>query len=823
MGEVYRATDLTLGQSVALKFLPESVSGNMRFLERFHGEVRVARQVSHPNVCRVHDIGQVDGAPFISMEYVDGEDLATLLQRIGKLPFDKCVEIARKVCAGLAAAHSKGVIHRDLKPHNIMLNKRGEVVIMDFGLAAMAESLSGAEARNGTPAYMAPEQLKGFEVTAKSDIFALGVVLYELFTGKRPYPAETVQAMIDQQEAMQIAEVDDLNEAVYKVVERCLQPDPVKRPVSPLAVSAALPGGDALALALAAGETPSPEMVAASEMGGGLPKKWAVACLAAIVACAVGLPFLNGYRVAMMQAPMLVPPQVLEAKARDVARSFGFTKEPADRHSALYNRSVYLSWLRRLGDGRRTAAQWMRGEPGMALSYRESPEALVAAPMGYVTTSNPAAMVPGMAEVQMNTDGWLRGFSGVPNRSMDMLPGEGGEIIPESVFTAAGFDFPKFQEIAPVSVPETAAARLRAWQGPHPAFPDITVTVEIGWWKSQITWVNMRFPWSGQSDSSGGGRATAAFHNIRSILMVLVIVLCGGFALLLARRNWRLGRVDKRGAVRLALLQFLLSAVSWAMFVHPVPSAAMLDYLLNAIGSWLFPAAVLWVLYLALEPEVRARWPQSIVAWNRLLATGFHDPLVASHVLVGAALAALLWTLFGLVLAANPGLDVRSIQGLNGTRSWLGSFPDTLSEGIRVSLIGFFAIFLLRRLLRRDWIAAVVAALLFAALENNVAAGNNWQFRYTIYACLYTVLIFIVLRIGVVAAVSWIVVANLWGDALLGTDWASWYMPYGVSTITVVLAGACYAFWKSLGSRDLLEDDPALDSRAISRTSYPQS
>src|SRR5271169_6793772 len=201
MGEVYRATDLALGQSVALKFLPEEASHNPRLLERFHGEVRVARQVSHPNVCRVYDIGEAEGTPFISMEYVDGEDLASLLLRIGRLPADKALETARKICAGLAAAHDRGIIHRDLKPQNIMMNKRGEVVIMDFGLAAIADQLSGAEARNGTPAYMAPEQLKGAEVTARSDIYALGLVLYEIFTGKRPFDGQSVKQLLEQQES----------------------------------------------------------------------------------------------------------------------------------------------------------------------------------------------------------------------------------------------------------------------------------------------------------------------------------------------------------------------------------------------------------------------------------------------------------------------------------------------------------------------------------------------------------------------------------------------------------------------------------------------
>ncbi len=161
MGEVYRATDLTLSQPVALKFLPDSGPDHLRALERFHNEVRVARQVSHPNVCRVYDVGEADGMPYISMEYVDGEDLSSLLQRIGRLPADKAMEIARRICAGVAAAHDKGVIHRDLKPANIMLDRRGNVVIMDFGLAAVADQLRGAEARSGTPAYMAPEQLRG--------------------------------------------------------------------------------------------------------------------------------------------------------------------------------------------------------------------------------------------------------------------------------------------------------------------------------------------------------------------------------------------------------------------------------------------------------------------------------------------------------------------------------------------------------------------------------------------------------------------------------------------------------------------------------------
>src|SRR5947209_3938693 len=125
------------------------------------------------------------------MEYVDGEDLGSLVRRIGKLPSDKALEIARRLCAGLAAAHEKGVLHRDLKPANVMLDGRGQVLLTDFGLAGIVDQIEGAEVRNGTPAYMAPEQLAGKEVTVKSDIYSLGLLLYEILTGKRPFEADT--------------------------------------------------------------------------------------------------------------------------------------------------------------------------------------------------------------------------------------------------------------------------------------------------------------------------------------------------------------------------------------------------------------------------------------------------------------------------------------------------------------------------------------------------------------------------------------------------------------------------------------------------------
>ena len=144
MGHVYRADDLKLGQPVALKFLPTGVDSQSDKLTRFHQEVRLAREVSHPYVCRVHDVGEVEGLYFLSMEYVDGEDLASLLRRIGRLLPDKALELARQLCAGLAAAHDRGVVHGDLKPANVLIDGRGRVRIADFGLAGLADERRAA-------------------------------------------------------------------------------------------------------------------------------------------------------------------------------------------------------------------------------------------------------------------------------------------------------------------------------------------------------------------------------------------------------------------------------------------------------------------------------------------------------------------------------------------------------------------------------------------------------------------------------------------------------------------------------------------------------
>ncbi|MEO6324249.1 MAG: bifunctional serine/threonine-protein kinase/formylglycine-generating enzyme family protein, partial [Thermoanaerobaculia bacterium] len=241
MGEVYRARDTKLGETVALKLLPEGTNDPVQ-LRLLLGEVRVARQISHPNVCRVHDVGEAEGLHFMTMEFIEGEDLGRLLARSGALPARRAVEIGCQVCEGLAAAHERGVLHRDLKPGNLLVDAAGTVRLADFGLAG----LIGSATVGGTLAYMAPELFDHLDGSVQSDLYALGLVLYELFTGRRAFTAYTRDELIRQHREVAPATPSAIREGVAPAVERailrCLEKDPRRRPRSARAVAAALTG-----------------------------------------------------------------------------------------------------------------------------------------------------------------------------------------------------------------------------------------------------------------------------------------------------------------------------------------------------------------------------------------------------------------------------------------------------------------------------------------------------------------------------------------------------------------------------------------------------
>src|SRR5216684_7462491 len=235
MGAVYQARDQELDRIIALKVIRPELAANPSILQRFKQELILSRHVTHKNVVRIFDLGEAGGTKFITMEFVEGEDLRGVLRRKGKLSAKEAVAIIQQICRALDAAHAEGVIHRDLKPQNVMRDPQGRVVVMDFGLARSLESegMTQTGALVGTLEYMSPEQALGASLDQRSDLFAVGLIFYELLTGKAPYKADTAIASLMKRTHARAIPASDVDSSVpvslSAIVSRCLERDPKDR------------------------------------------------------------------------------------------------------------------------------------------------------------------------------------------------------------------------------------------------------------------------------------------------------------------------------------------------------------------------------------------------------------------------------------------------------------------------------------------------------------------------------------------------------------------------------------------------------------------
>ncbi|MFZ0952358.1 MAG: tetratricopeptide repeat protein [Candidatus Sulfotelmatobacter sp.] len=235
MGAVYKARDRELDRFVALKLIRPELAANPSILARFKQELLLSREVTHRNVIRIYDLGDADGVKFITMEFVEGQDLRSLIQEKKKFPPEEAVELMQQVCRALEAAHTLGIIHRDLKPQNIMRDQTGRILVMDFGLARMVEGdgMTQTGALVGTMEYMSPEQALGKDLDQRSDLYSMGLILYELLTGKMPFKAESAVASLikrNQEQATPVSDHDQtIPRALSNIVAKCLERDPALR------------------------------------------------------------------------------------------------------------------------------------------------------------------------------------------------------------------------------------------------------------------------------------------------------------------------------------------------------------------------------------------------------------------------------------------------------------------------------------------------------------------------------------------------------------------------------------------------------------------
>jgi serine/threonine-protein kinase len=814
MGEVFRADDLILGQPVALKFLPESARGNVNLLTRFYDEVRIARQISHKNVCRVYDIGEVDGQPYLSMEYIDGEDLGSLLRRIGRLPADKATEFARKLCAGVAAAHAQGVLHRDLKPANIMIDARGELRVTDFGLAAIAAQLEGAEIRNGTPAYMAPEQLTGREVTAQSDIYAVGLVLYEMFTGKLPFEANTVAEVTRLRQESRVTNpstlVGDLDKSVERAILRCLEADPKLRPPSALALAAALPGGDPLAAALAEGETPSPELVAAAGSTEGLSLKIAVPALAGIALGLIALCVLFPGLHLIHYIPMENPPEVLAAKARDLARSLGYTERAADSTSGFFAEGGNLFYMRAKGHNFQEWARIFAQPPsGLGFWYRQSPRPLAAERFnsyGAASVTDPPFTLPGMISITLEMDGRLRRFSAVPPEREP----PGTEAKPadwSALFAAAALDMSKFQAVAPEWTPPFASDARAAWTGPYGGRPDLPLRIEAASFHGKPVYFQPVFPWTRST------RLTPQAATIGQTISSIAYFAGGAIVLIaavwIAHYNWRAGRGDLRGAARIGIYCAAMSLIAWALGAHHVAAEEEQGLIRDALGNSVFVLVAYWVCYLALEPWVRRYWPQTLITWSRVLAGRWRDPMVGRDVLFGVLFGLVYLGVFSMfdyvsMRSGNPRFSSVPLVQLTGFRALSNSIGLQLYGEVGGSLILFMTLFLLRALLRKQWLAAAIWVAGWTVVRTLQVSTYSQLYLAVLYALTYSLIVLVLLRFGFFALVVTVFVLDATAGAFLTADFSAWYGLNSLAILILVAAMAVWGFRVALGSRPLL-------------------
>ncbi|TET67100.1 MAG: serine/threonine protein kinase, partial [Candidatus Aminicenantes bacterium] len=235
MGKVYKVFDKEVNAKIALKLIKPEIAADKKTIERFRNELKTARDISHKNICRMYDLNKEEGSYYITMEYVEGQDLKSLVRQTGQLAMPTTISIAKQVCEGLSEAHKLGTVHRDLKPSNIMIDREGNARIMDFGIARSlkAKGITGAGVMIGTPEYMSPEQVEAKDVEQRSDIYSLGIILYEMTTGRLPFQADTPFAVGVMQKSETPENPKEFNPQITDdlshVILKCLEKEKEKR------------------------------------------------------------------------------------------------------------------------------------------------------------------------------------------------------------------------------------------------------------------------------------------------------------------------------------------------------------------------------------------------------------------------------------------------------------------------------------------------------------------------------------------------------------------------------------------------------------------
>lgn len=810
MGEVYRADDLQIGESVALKFPTWNLQVDQQQAQRFYAEVRSARQVTHPSVCQVYDIGEFEGDTFITMEFIDGEDLKSLIRRVGRLSHEKATEIGRQICAGLAAAHSQGVLHRDLKPANVMIDGKGHARITDFGMATVAQKNTDESGTSGTPAYMAPEQLLHGKTSVQSDLYSLGLILFELFTGQYPHASKSTKELIklhqnDSGPVRPSDLIDETDPAIDVVVRRCLEANPSERPKNSASVAAQLSFGNPIDSSLSSNELPSTDLLATYGQLGTLTSR--VASLLLVLTC-VGWAMLMWLSSSSRQLNLttLVEPAVLQRDAQWTIEQFGYSIDPVD---GIDWASGFLA--KKNSDGTNATPEfWYRQSPVPLIGIQIPLEAKPANYGTMVDLNDPPWITPGMIGLTVDPVGgrdashatlkWLRATP--VNRRVEMTTSP-AEVDWKKWFSVdvVGFDLDQLKPASWRNRPPDAFDHQAAWEGTVPDANDDSVQqqiyVEAASFRGRPTYFRVMtqeefdLETPALTERSLSETDTGFGLPISNILTVLAIVF-------FARRNWRLRRCDRAGAVKIATFVLVGQLIGWLCLTSHVFGSNEYFLVRDGIKSALGSAFTAWVVYLALEPFVRRHVPNLLVSWARLLDGRWTDPIVGRDVLFALTTAVWVEVVLALVHSLpNANRLAVSHQALGGWDGVVGVAIGGGTNYVTWMLIIFTTCVAVYRFSGQRWLAC---AFIFLGIGLSAAARDgNFGLCY-LYVAVAVLPALGTVRCGLLFLVAF-AVFDSWLQQPITTQTGAFYFATTVLMVVVFMLIALLSAFISLGNR----------------------
>lgn len=797
MGNVYRAHNMNLGIPVALKVPRSSHAGHAALETRLFGEGEKALGVAHPNVCRVHGVvkDHEHDVFLLSMELLEGQTLQQLLKDPSRdLSPNERVRLAHGICAGLAAIHDKDIVHRDLKPSNIMIDSEGLPKILDFGLAAKTGELTQPE--DGSYDYMAPELRNGGQPSKQSDLYALGLVLYQLFTGKSLDPPGQRAVRGDLVTALTggriwMGPASPVKPPLAQQLLRCLEENPEQRPGAVEDVVRALPPMSLI---------PTEVDRLLEEPPGDLRPRAAWACLGATCLGLLLVAWLSQYTQPAQAALAGEPPGELEIRAREILvqagfdgahkdRRFGFAYEPDPEHPVRF---WYRQSPRRLGP-------WHKGS-------------------AFQRYDDPPLATPGEVGVHLDPEGRLVRLDAVPRETG--VEGSGTDVTWSPLLRAAGLDLDRLEPAAPEWIPPVFADRRAAWVESRHEPSATPIRIEAAALRGRP--VGFR----AQSSGSAPVRTRATAEDApRSAWPVGTLLYCLGFGGMLIGVSWlawcrlREHVADRPAAFRLAVFVFaarlLVGLFGSAHRWNPIE----LDLALAVLSRALLSATLVWVIYIGVEPWVRLYSPRRAASWVRLMYGKLPDRLVGRDLLVGGlfGVALLLWARLYVLIPSRLGMTpprpdrVSTLVGMLGQEEIelqmlaLGSFPRALAattyalvHGVGVAFLLVTALVLARWVLRNPWLSRTAGFLLYGAL---IFPGAGHPALDAVAALGTAALVFTVLfRFGFLATVTTMAFTWVLSSHPLTLDPTSWTFAGALVPLLLILGISVWGFRASVGA-----------------------